>query len=223
MATVTKTTIANLALSHLRQKQVLTDVDADPSFEAKTMSEWYDPARRTVIVDANPGFSRKRAELAAHAEAPPPEWGYRYIRPSDCMFSREIVNPLGPDQPRVPFEEELAADDTYTILTNVGETANLLYNVDGDNTEFFTPHFVVACSWALAAYAAGAITGKQSIEDKAWANYNLAVNTDIAHRANASAASTMPRPLPDWLRERFGGASATGAPTSATLFPDAQN
>ena len=200
MAT-TKTEIANLALSHIRDKGVLENVETDPTSQGRSANLWYDPARRQALAEFDYGFARRRLILAAHGEDPPAEWAFRYQWPSDIIIPRYIQNPLGRGLPPVLFDFEQAGDGTMCILTDQ-EEAVLVYTRDVEDTTFFSPHFVLAHSYLLAHFIAGPLTGKKLIQDQMIANYNNAINTGAAHEANVTVRGTEGWPLADWTLER---------------------
>jgi len=189
MAAVDKTNIANLALSHLREKGFIENVETSNQAEAKNANLWYDPSRRQVLVDFDLGFARKRQTLTAHGDDPPAEWAFRYQYPASSIQPRHIEDPLGRGRPPIPFDLEQSDDGTQSILTNE-EDAILVFTRDVTNTLFFTPHFVLGFSYLLAHYMAGALTGKKSIQDDTLAKYNLMINTAGANEANATSKGT---------------------------------
>ncbi len=201
MAAMDKTTIANLAASHLRNQGVLENVETDTSSLGRTLNLWYDPARRQALADFDYGFSRKRLILAAHSEDPPAEWAFRYQWPSDIIHPRYIQNPVGRGLPPILFDFEQASNGTMSILTNQDE-AVLVYTRDAEDVTFFPPHFVLAHSYLLAHFTAGPLTGKKSIQDKMMENYNNAINTGAAHEANVTVRGTEGASLADWTLAR---------------------
>lgn len=202
MAAISKTQIANLALSHIHAKGTVENIETEKSTEAKTANLWYDPARRQALADFDFGFSRKRQTLALHLEDPPEgEWAFRYQWPADAVAPRFIQNPLGRGKPPIIFEIEQASDGTQSILTNA-EEAVLVYTKDATDPTFFTPHFVLALSYLLAHYIAGPLTSKKSLKDQAIENYNNAINVGAAHEANVTQAGTAGDPEAEWIRER---------------------
>ncbi len=201
MAVIDKTQIANLALSHIRDKSVLENVETDTSTQGKSANLWYDPARRQALADFDHGFARRRLALAVHGDDPPAEWAFRYQWPSDCIQPRRIQNPLGRGFPPIPFEIEQSDDGTRCILTDA-EEAVLVYTRDVEDPTFFTPHFVLAHSYLLAHYIAGPLTGKTKVQNKMIENYNNASNTGAAHEANVTASGTQGWPEAPWIQAR---------------------
>ena len=189
MAAVDKTNIANLALSHLREKGFIENIETSNQSEAKNANLWYDPARRQVLVDFDLGFARKRQTLTAHANDPSDDWAFRYQYPASSIQARYIENPLGRGRPPVPFLLEQSDDGTQSILTDA-EDAVLVFTRDVTDTLFFTPHFVLGFSYLLAHYMAGALTGKKSIQDDTLAKYNLMINIAGANEANVTSKGT---------------------------------
>ena len=201
MPAVDKTTIANLALSHIRDKGVVENIETDVAVQARTANLWYDPARRQALTDFDYGFARKRLILTAHGQDPPAEWTFRYQFPSDAIQPRHIQNPLGRGKPPIPFEIEQADNGAMSILTDQ-EEAVLVYTRDAENTTFFTPHFVLAFSYLLAHYLAGPLTGKSAIQKRMIENYNSASNTGAAHEATVTARGTEAEPEAPWIAVR---------------------
>ncbi len=200
MASVSKVQIANLALSHIRDKGAIESLD-EATPQARMAKLWYDAARRQVLVDSDWGFARKRMTLAVHGDDPPDDWSYRYQYPSDCLAPRRIRNPLGRIKPAVPFAVEQSDDGSRSIVTDA-EEAELSYTLDLEDVTAFSPYFVLALSYQLAYYLAGPLTGKQSIQKGMLEAYNLMLNTGAAHDANGTAAATETPPDADWIAER---------------------
>ena len=201
MASVSRTSIGNLALSHIREKSVLENIETDKGASAQAVNLWYDPARRQALADYDFGFARKRLALAVHGDDPPAEWSKRYQWPSDCIQVRRIENPLGRQKPPVLLDIEQANDGTMSILTNQDE-AVLIYTRDATTPAFFTPHFVLALSYLIAHFIAGPLTGKKSIQDQMIVSYNLAAGAGAAHEANVTARATEGAPDAPWILER---------------------
>lgn len=196
-----KTDIANLALSVLRSKAVIQNVDTETSEEAQTAAVWWDVARQQVLTDYDFWFARTRQTLTEHADDPPDEWAYRYQVPATCVHPRYVENPLGANQPRVPFEIEQSSG-TLSLLTNQ-EDAVLVFTRDEENTALFPAYFVAALAHLLAFYMAGGLTGKQSIQDRALSGYRFAAEMGAAHEGNVSASATQGAPEAKWISEMW--------------------
>ena len=202
MATVfSKTRIANLALSHIRNKSVIENVDTESSTEAQSAKLWYDVARQQVLTDSDWGFARKRLILAEHGDDPPAEWAYRYQYPVDCVQPRRIENPLGRQKAPVAFELGFSDNGTQSILANEAD-ATLIYTRDVEDTSLFTTYFILALSYILAYYLAGPLTGKKSIQEDMLKLYGTMLGIGEARDANATAAATDAPPDAEWIAER---------------------
>jgi len=198
---VSKTQIANLALSHLDSEDVIENIDTEQSTEAKVARLWYDPARRQALAEYDFHFSRKRLILATHNEDPPSDWAFRYQFPADAVQERFIENPAGRTKPPIPMIVEQAVDGTRSILTDQDE-ACLVYSRDEEDVTFFPPHFDLALSYLLAHYMSGKIAGKASYKERTIQAYNIAAATGASVQANASAKTTEAPPLASWHLER---------------------
>lgn len=198
---VSKTQIANLALSHLDSEDVIENVDTEQSNEAKTARVWYDPARRQALTEYDFHFARKRLALASHNEDPPADWTFRYQYPADCVQERFIENPLGRNKPPIPMLVEQAGDGTLSIVTDQ-DGAVLVYTRNQEDVTFFTPYFDLALSYLLAHYMSGKIAGKAAYKERTINAYNVAAATGASIQANASAKAMEAPPLASWHQER---------------------
>lgn len=156
-APTSKTAIANLGLRHLKIDPV---VNIDPpdrdSKAAQAASDWYDQARRETL-EAHPWkFASRRKKLVADTATPPFEWAKKYQLPSD--FIR--LNYIGTDW-RNPIED-YDIEDGY-ILCNEPSPLCISYVRDLSDTTLFSPKFVTALSYKLAAFMAYEMTGNAQL------------------------------------------------------------
>ena len=200
---VSKTLIANLALSHIKDKATLENVDTETTPQAVYTRLWYDQARTQALMDMDMGFSRRRLIMATHDEDPSADWTFRYQWPDKCLLPRFIQGTSkSRDAAPIVFDIEYADDDTLSILTDMDE-AILVFTFDVEATTFFTPHFVLAHSFLLAHYVAGPLmSASQKTKDALLVNYNNAINTGGAHEGNVTSSGTQGAPDAEWIRER---------------------
>lgn len=201
MATISKSAIANLALSNIKDKGTISNLDTDQSAQGKIARLWYDVARRQALVDYNGGFALKRQALATHGEDPSADWSFRFQFPATGLHPRFVQNPLGRDKAPIPFDWEVADDGTQSILTDQ-EDAILAFTFDQEDTTFFTPHFVLSLSFLLGHYIAGPLSKSQNIQDRMLEKYNTAINVGMAAEANVTSIGTDEAPLASWTQER---------------------
>lgn len=193
--------ICNMALSRIGVKNFIADL-AGQSTEARVASLFYANVRDAVLEDADWAFARKRAVLTATDEERT-NWAYVYSLPSDCIAARKIViedvrNP-GPEQ-RYPFTVELADDgSTKRLLTDI-EDAELAYTARVTAVGLFSPLFVNALAWALAAEFGASL--KASKETQKWAidMYAVAVAKALAAGRDEEQEDAPPDPEPIRVR-----------------------
>ena len=196
---LTTTDVGNLALSKVRTGKVIVDLATDTSTEARELRRWFDVARRQALADFDWSFAHKRATLAAHADAAPVDWVYRYVVPADLLVARYLISPLGPTEDAVPFALEESTAGTMCLLTDL-ESAVLAYTYDVETTTRWSPTFVPALATLLGHYVAGPLTGKATITDRLLQEYRALILLAGAHNMN-QAISRAPREAV-WIRDR---------------------
>ncbi|MEE9598142.1 MAG: hypothetical protein V3V96_15330 [Acidiferrobacterales bacterium] len=211
MAAISKTRIANMALSHIGAGHTIEDLDGEVSEEASAVRLWYDYSRLQVLQAFNWGFARTRTTLTTHAEDPPSGvWDYRYQYPDHCAAIRAIENPAGTvvltqvgdanEGNAIPYTVELDATRTNkTVLTNLAE-ASVVFTWDLEQENLFSPMFVSTLSHLLAHYIAFTITGKLSVQDRQLRIYSAMIGAAPAADANESVEAP-PRDA-SWIRGR---------------------
>ncbi len=152
-----KTAIANLALGHLKTDPVVSiDPPDDDSKAAQAMAKWYDQARRDTL-EAHPWkFASKRKEILADATDPLFGWDARYELPPDYIR----VNYIGEDwrNPITDYDIE-----SNFIICNEASPLQLVYVYNLVDTSKFSPKFITALSYKLAALAGYEITGNAAL------------------------------------------------------------
>lgn len=176
--------IANLALSHLGHGKEISDLTTDRSQEALVCNRFFSTVRDATLRDFSWPFATKYASLALIEEDPNDEWGFSYRYPSDCLMLRKILSGIRNDtrQSKIPYE--IARDDSGFIIYTDQEDAKVKYTVKTEDPSFFTPDFVLALSYRLAAYIAPRLTAGDpyKLGDKAMQMY-------LAEISNAQALS----------------------------------
>lgn len=151
--------LCNLALSRAGGHRI-TQITAlgEASNEARQCAIKYPGARRVALRNHPWRFASKRAVLAYIGEGNS-EFRYRYQYPADCLQIRGIEAfgmPRRDGEPVLPFETELGADNTRTIVCDIAE-AVLVYTVDIEDPNVWDSLFFDALAWQLGAELALAL------------------------------------------------------------------
>lgn len=152
-----KTAIVNLALRHLKIDPVVSIDPPDEDSKAATAgASWYDQARRDTL-EAHPWkFASKRRLIPADPAKPLFEWGRKFALPQDYVR----INYIGADW-RDPVED-YDLEDGF-ILCNEGSPLPLVYVYDLNDATKFSPKFITAMSYKLAALMAYEMTGNAQL------------------------------------------------------------
>jgi hypothetical protein len=203
----TEVDIYNLAVAQLGVESSIGDRDEE-SREAELCRLFYDTVRRKLLAAAPWSFAKKSRRLTLISEAedtwadtmPEPEWAFAYQRPVDMVYprftsqySRFILGNVG-DQPAIMSGEE------NIILT---------YTFDAKNVALWSPWFVDAMYFGLAAHIARPLTGKRDLTGDLLnlANQHVLTAREIEGNADNQTLET----LPPWLNARGAG---------GPVFPD---
>lgn len=149
----TKTGVANLALSLIKNDQV-TSIDPPDrgSKAAKAAALWYDDARREVLSEHDWDFAKKRVNLSA-GTPPAFGWAASYQLPSDCLRISTIGDEAN------PWTSQYFRIEGQYILCNESGPIQLCYISDIDDITKFTPKFLVAFAKKLGSYISAVLTG----------------------------------------------------------------
>lgn len=214
MATISKVTIANLALSQLGTRSSIESL-TENSREAQSADLWYEITRRILLERHDWGFARTRKALAVDDEAAPSGvWGYRYIYPADCLKARHLEHPryrtsrgypyitterITTDQ--IPFQIEESPDGVHrTLLTDLDD-ATLIYTRDLDDPTRYPQSFVMLLAVSLAANMAYDITNKTQVAELFGARAERLFQQVAAHDANEEDPDVDPDA--DWIKGRY--------------------
>ncbi len=146
-----KTTICNMALSHVGVGKQISDVDTEESEEARACLAYYDSALKATLRDHYWPFANKIAALAVVEEEPNEEWLFSYTYPSDCVSLRRIQSGVRNDtrEARAPFR--IMNDSGPKIFCDI-EDAIAEYTMHVTNVGTYPPDFILAFSVRLAIY-----------------------------------------------------------------------
>ena len=167
--------ICNMALARIGVGQRISALD-DPSEAAIQCATFYQQALEQALSAAMWSFATKRYALGVSSIDPPAEWFYRYSYPADCLFARFIE-----DGRRVRREDESIPFSVEGDGTTAGKSilcdqpdAILVYTWNVSNPVLFTPWFVDAFAWLLAAEIAMPLSVALAIEQTARQRWMMA-------------------------------------------------
>lgn len=195
-----KVDIWNTALAHIGHKANIADPD-EASAEANHCRRFYPIALAVALERYSWSFATRRAALA-EVTNPVDHWSYAYALPNLCVKARAVLLPQSTDDSKEQaFTVESADDGSAILYTNV-EDAVLKYTTLVEDTNKFTPFFVMTLSLDLAALLAGPIPKdakvKKSMLDGALYYVGLAEAAD----ANASRDTSYNDFIPAHLAAR---------------------
>lgn len=175
-----KVDIWNLALSHIGGKASITDPD-EATAEANHCRRFYSIALNVALERHAWTFATRRAALS-EVTNPVDHWMFAYGLPNLCVKPRAVLLPESTDDSKEqPFAVESDADGNGILYTNV-EDAVLKYTTLIEDTNKFTPLFVLTLSYDLGAMLVGPIPKDLKLKDgmlKAAAYYaSLAAASD---------------------------------------------
>lgn len=180
------TEICNLALSHLGNTKRIANLDTEQSQEASLFRVFYETTRDLVLNEYEWPFATKMAALALIEEEPNDEWTYSYRYPSDCLKFMRILsgNRADTNSSRVPYK--ISHDASGKIVYSDYEEAECEYIASITDTSYFSPDFIMALSFRLAAYAAPSLTGGDPFKlgERAMKMYQLELSKAAANAFN---------------------------------------
>ena len=153
-----KTTIANMALSHLGVGHEIANVETEQSEEAAAIRTFYDTARDFMQSDFPWPFLTRAGSLALVEENPTDEWDYSYRYPSDALKIHRIFSSLRNDnrQSRVPHK--IYSDSNGKLIYVDTENAIMEYSIKVTEEDRWPADFTLAFSYLLASYAGPRLT-----------------------------------------------------------------
>lgn len=204
---MTEVEIYNLAVAQLGIQSSISDRDEE-SREAELCRLFYDTVRRKLLSAAPWSFAKTSKRLTLISEAtdtwtavgPEPEWAFAYQRPVDMVYprftnqySRFILGNVG-------TAPAIMSNDSDVLFT---------YTFDAKNANLWSPWFVDAMYFALAAHIARPLTGKRDLTSDLLNLANQQVM--MAREVEGNADNQTVESLPPWLAARGAG---------GPMFPD---
>jgi hypothetical protein len=198
-----KLDLANMALGHIRQREMLSLTERSPA--AREVARFYDTALAAALRSFDWPFARAIATtpqvmVSANVALSAPGWCRAYEMPTGCLALREISRERR-NSLRVPYEVMRYGGRSVIFTNAVAPTFR--FTVAVDDVPDYSPDFVSAFTYTLAAELAMPLTGKVSLVD---AMRKLAAQ--VVDRAETAASNEdLPDGMaddvtPDWLRVR---------------------
>lgn len=174
-----KTTIANMALSHLAVSSLIADLDTENSKEAKVCRAFYEQVRDMVLSDCEWNFAKRKSfALGLVTENPTSEWLFAYRYPSECLSILRIESGAGRDSQFTKIPYELASDDVGRLIYINSQNPRIDYIHRHTQEDKWPPEFAHSLSFLLANVIAPQLTGGDAhkLGDKAFRNYILSLS-----------------------------------------------
>lgn len=160
--------ICNLGLSHIGDRASLSSIDPpEGSAQADHCARYWPIVRDEVLSSFDWGFASRSVEPTQFADEAVDDvrWEYAYALPADFLVAREFhyregaVAVLYPGSPL--FEEGTLSDGTRAIYT-ASDVVNLRYTRRVSDPTRYPAKVVVAMSYLMASYLAGAVVKGRS-------------------------------------------------------------
>jgi hypothetical protein len=203
----TKLDIANRALLRIGVSKTMVALN-DPTREATTVGQIFEPARRTVLRRFPWAFATRYATLTLVDGSPSDpangDWIYAYRHPTDSVFNRRILNAAMVqgfgrqfDPNPIPFRVGNDADGLL-IYTNQ-EDAVLEYTLDvACSADWGDAIFEDALAWYVASQLAPSLSRDSKMADKCMAMFEGTL--PIATTVSAREKQDEPDGEAEWIR-----------------------
>lgn len=195
----TKVSLCNLAISHCQSQGFIADFATDATPQGVLCRLHYDPVRQSTL-EAHPwNFATRRQALAPLGETVP-DWDFAYAWPAGALTARDILKD-SPDDDPIPFEVALRENGEVRCILTDRANAVLRFTRDVEQPALFSPLFVQAFSWALAASIAPAFTTDRGVQQAC-----LTISQNYINAARTADANEGEREEPreaDWIRARL--------------------
>lgn len=198
-----ETDIANLAIARLGSAAVVTSISPpDGSAIAAKCALFYPMMRDALLEMRGWPFAVTRAALSELADATiPPPYTNAYAMPSNCMVPIDIRHADANDDSKPNrLYWETQTDGSKIVFTDT-ELAVMRYKIRQTDTTKFTPLFIDALAWLLAAQLAGQVLGN----DVKVANRCYQMFQAVLGAASSSTFMSVNAPVdhtPSWIGAR---------------------
>jgi len=165
-----KADICNLAGSRCGQNTTVEDIDSPDKPIEKIFAKWWIPSLMMALKEMKPSFAATRRYLTVDASTPEFGYSYQYAYPADCVAFLGIGDIQDKENSYTP-EEGFIRTDAYA-----GEPLPARMIILVNDVSKYTPEFVEALSWYLAA------------------NVNMEITKDVQKQIYLDAALDKRRP-----------------------------
>jgi len=170
-ATITKTSICNLALGWLRAN-LIANYDTDVSVEAKLCRANYDRLREAVLEEKEWRFATGRVKLALSASTPVFGYSHKFSIPPEVIRVLSCSRDASVGNTDNDIEWEREGD--FVMAYREMLYSRCTFNIEA--TTQFSPGFVQAFATRLAAELAVPLTGSNKRHVELMQDYVLKVN-----------------------------------------------
>jgi len=177
--------IANRALGKLGSTTIVSLTQDSPA--ARAINNIYTGIRRSEIRKHPWNFAKTRVSIAADADAPEFDFGYRFRQPADCL---RVLNKADVDW---------KIEGQY-ILSNDGGPLEVQYLADVTDPNVFDEAFIEAFASKIAYEIAEKLSSSTEKKKSAGEDYRFALAE--ARRTNAIERMSEDRIEDDWERAR---------------------
>lgn len=188
--------IANRALAKLGDKTIVSLTEN--SNQARALNECYVLVRQGELRRHPWHFAKKRAALAASADAPPFDFDYKYALPADCL--RVLMPQLDSESVQYDGKVDWKIEGRF-LLSNEAGPIYMTYIADVEDPNEFDAAFIDVFASRLAVETAHRLTGSTDKRKMAQEEYRGALME--ARRANAFEQFSVQRPTDDWEMARL--------------------
>lgn len=196
---MSETDICNLALTaRLGQKEIVALTEQ--SVEARACAAVYGHVRALTQAEYNWRFCRKRVILAEQTNDRVGDWAYNYGRPADCLKMRYLLSRYGIFDPRERVRYEAEGDNIYSNE----QYARAVYTIEIVDTTKFSPHFIQAFSWNLAAHICQKLEKTKDMLSTSLQGYGAALTIGRTFDSSEDGIfeQSADEAEPDWMRAR---------------------
>lgn len=195
----TQIQIAKLALQHVGDRYDINDL-SESTTEAEQVNLVYDNMAEQLIREHPWKFSLAYTSPSSLSGTPPANWGYMFTYPAEALRVWKIVDPLGRENPPIPWTVGRNSNGVKVLLTDE-QTPEFEYGVMPSNTADFDASFVIALSWRIAQAIAYPLTLDTGLANDVFRRGEIEIAKAKAHDGNEGVEAPQTRG-PDWIRAR---------------------
>ena len=181
-----KTSICNMALSHLGSSKEIANVETERSAEASACRRFYADALLESLRDFPNPYLIVINPLALVADlraVDGAEWSFSYRYPADCSKAIRIPSGIRNDTPESRIAYRIISDATGPLIMTDMEDATLEYAQKSDSPDKWAPDFIMAFSLLLAFYISPRVTAGDPFKlgERAYRAYILSISKSKAN------------------------------------------